>query len=147
MFREAGMRFPTAIGSTISVVGGLIIGDAAIRAGITSPAMLVIIALSFVATFTIANQSLLTIISIIRFIFIIITSFFGLFGFFLCIYLLILYLANIRVFGVPYLNFAADLSWASLGKSLIRLSKNHYKQRPQMLRTTDNSRTSNEGKK
>ena len=44
LFREAGLRLPSAVGGTISVVGGLIIGDAAIRAGITSPAMIVIIA-------------------------------------------------------------------------------------------------------
>ncbi|MFC5542667.1 spore germination protein [Ureibacillus suwonensis] len=146
MFREAGMRFPTAIGSTISVVGGLIIGDAAIRAGITSPAMLVVIALSFVATFTIANQSLLTIITVIRFIFIIFTSFFGLFGFFICIFLLIIYIANMRIFGVPYLNFAADLDWSTLGKSLFRLSPKEYKDRPEMLRPIDNTRTNDEGK-
>lgn len=145
LFREAAMRFPTAIGSTISVVGGLIIGDAAIRAGITSPSMLVIIALSFVATFTIANQSLLTLISIIRFIFIVVTAFFGLFGFFICLFLLLLYMANMRVFGVPYLNFSAELSWSSISKTLMRLTPNQYKRRPGMLKTKDDTRTSNEG--
>ncbi|MEK4252705.1 spore germination protein [Ureibacillus sp. FSL K6-2830] len=147
MFREAGMRLPTAIGSTISVVGGLIIGDAAIRAGITSPAMLVIIALSFIATFTVSNQSLLTLITIIRFIFIIVTSFFGLFGFFLCIYLLLLYMANIRIFGVPYLNFSAELNWSTFGKSMARLTNRQYRERPKMLSPTDKTRTSDEGQK
>lgn len=146
LFREAGLRFPTTIGSTISVVGGIIIGDAAIRAGITSPAMVVIIALSFIATFTIVNQSLLTVITLIRLSFILVTSFFGLFGFFFCLYLLILYMANIRVFGVPYLNFSANLSWSNVGKSLIRLSTKHYKKRPEMLQPYDKTRTSNEGK-
>lgn len=145
MFREAGMRFPTSIGSTISVVGGLIIGDAAIRAGITSPAMLVVIALSFIATFTIANQSLLTLVTIIRFIIILVTSFFGLFGFFICIFLLILYMANMRIFGVPYLNLSVDLDWSTIGKTLLRLTPENYKERPSMLKTIDKTRTHNEG--
>ncbi len=58
LFKEAGMRMPAAAGGTLSVLGALIIGDAAIRAGLTSPAMLVIIAGSSIATFTLVNHSL-----------------------------------------------------------------------------------------
>lgn len=145
MFREAGMRLPSVIGGTISVVGGLIIGDAAIRAGITSPAMLVVIALSFIATFTIVNQSLLTVITLVRFFFIIVTSVLGLFGFLVCLYFLILYLANIRVFGVPYLNITRNLSWQAIGKSLLRLPHNLYKKRPSELNPLDDTRSNNEG--
>lgn len=143
LFREAGMRLPSVIGGTISVVGGLIIGDAAIRAGITSPAMVVVIAISTIATFTIVNQSLLNTISVLRIIFVILTSFFGLFGFFVCIYALILYIANIRVFGVPYLNISTDLSWTTIKKSLFRLPKEDYSERPNMLDPQDDSRTNN----
>lgn len=77
LFREAGLRLPAAIGSTISVVGGLIIGDAAIRAGVTSPAMIVVIATSTIATFTLVNQSLVAAISILRIFFILVTAFLG----------------------------------------------------------------------
>lgn len=120
LFREAGLRLPSILGGTISVVGGLIIGDAAIRAGITSPAMIVIIAISTIATFTLVNQSLVTTISILRIAFIIITSIFGLFGFFLSIYICLVYLANIRVFGVPYLSVPANLSWSNFKMSFLR---------------------------
>ena len=84
LFREAGLRLPTALGGTIGVVGGLIIGDAAIRAGITSPAMIVIIATSTIATFTLVNQSLVTAVSILRLFIHFLNSFFGLFGFLIC---------------------------------------------------------------
>ncbi|SOC15906.1 GerA spore germination protein [Ureibacillus xyleni] len=141
LLREAGMRLPTKIGGTISVVGGIIIGDAAIRSGITSPAMVVIIALSTIASFTIANQSLVTIISIARIFFIIITAFLGLFGFFICIYACVFYLASIRVFGTPYFDITADLSWSSLKKSLFRLKKDKYGERPNMLDPQDSTRT------
>ena len=78
LFREAGLRLPSALGGTIGVVGGLIIGDAAIRAGITSPAMIVIIAISTIATFTLVNQSLVTAVSILRICFIIANLIIGL---------------------------------------------------------------------
>ncbi|MCK9907184.1 spore germination protein, partial [Frankia sp. Cpl3] len=55
LFREAGIRLPNAIGQTLAVVGGLIIGDAAIGAGLTSPALLVVIGTTAVATFTLVN--------------------------------------------------------------------------------------------
>ena len=86
LFREAGLRLPTALGGTIGVVGGLIIGDAAIRAGITSPAMIVIIATSMIATSTLVNQSVLTAVSILRYLFILLTSFFGMFGFLISVF-------------------------------------------------------------
>src|SRR5699024_1999447 len=81
-FREAGLRLPIAIGSTLSVVGGLIIGDAAIRAGLASPIMIVVIASASVATFTLVSLSLHGIVSVLRILVIIAASFFGLFGFF-----------------------------------------------------------------
>ncbi|KGR76908.1 spore germination protein [Ureibacillus sinduriensis] len=140
MFREAGLRLPTKIGTTVGVVGGLIIGDAAIRAGITSPAMVVIIAVSTIASYTIVNQSLSTIISILRFGFIMITSILGLFGFFVCLFFLILYVANIRIFGTPYLDITSDLSWANIKKALFRRSQSHYNKRPKMLDPEDQSR-------
>ncbi len=144
LFREAGLRLPSVIGGTISVVGGLIVGDAAIRAGLTSPAMIVIIAISTISTFTLVNQSLVTAVSIIRVIFILITSVLGLFGFFVCLYALILYLSNIRIFGVPYMNIGTDISWSTIKKSLFRLSPDNYKKRPNSLDPQDPSRGGNE---
>ncbi|MFB5088232.1 spore germination protein [Psychrobacillus sp. PGGUH221] len=140
LFREAGLRLPTVIGGTISVVGGLIIGDAAIRAGLTSPAMIVIIAISTISTFTLVNQSLVSAVSITRVLFILITSIFGLFGFFMALYFLVLYLSNIRVFGVPYMNIATDLSWSTIKKSLFRLSPKQYRKRPNVLDPQDQTR-------
>lgn len=140
LFREAGLRLPSAIGGTISVVGGLIIGDAAIRAGITSPAMIVIIAISTIATFTLVNQSLVTAVSILRVFFIILTAFFGLFGFFIALYFTLLYLTNIRIFGVPYINIATDLKWTTIKKSILRLPPSAYSKRPEMLQPIDKTR-------
>lgn len=140
LFREAGLRLPSALGGTIGVVGGLIIGDAAIRAGITSPAMIVVIATSTIATFTLVNQSLVTAVSMLRISFILLTAFLGLFGFFMSAYFTLLFLSNVRIFGVPYMNMTTDLSWDSLKKTLFRLPANQYKTRPNMLSPIDKTR-------
>ncbi|MDW0114441.1 spore germination protein [Sporosarcina saromensis] len=140
LFREAGLRLPSALGGTIGVVGGLIIGDAAIRAGITSPAMIVIIATSTIATFTLVNQALVTAVSILRISFILLTALLGLFGFFMSAYFTLLFLAGIRIFGVPYMSVAADLSWTSITKNLFRLPAYQYKTRPNMLSPIDKTR-------
>lgn len=140
LLREAGLRLPSIIGSTIGVVGGLIIGDAAIRAGVTSPAMVVVIAVSTIAAFTLVNQSLVTAISIVRIFFILMASVLGFFGVFLALFIVILYLANLRVLGVPYLNFAADFSLKNWAKAFLRLPQKQYKKRPKMLRTQDSTR-------
>ena len=140
LFREAGLRLPTIMGNTIGVVGGLIIGDAAIRSGITSPATVVVIALSTIATFTLINQSLVSTVSILRICFIIASGFLGLFGFFISLYFLLAFVANIKIFGVPYINITADLNLKNIGKTVFRLNERDYKKRPGILKTQDETR-------
>lgn len=82
ILREAGVRLPSAVGSTLTVVGGLILGDAAIRAGILSPGIVVIGALTHVFGATLTNQALSGTVSILRFMFFCFAALFGLYGFF-----------------------------------------------------------------
>ncbi|MEH6947229.1 spore germination protein [Bacillus sp. JJ634] len=137
LFREAGMRLPLAVGQTLSVVGGLIIGDAAIRAGLTSPAMLVVIAGSTVATFTLVNQSLVGTVSLMRFFVIFLVSLFGFVGFFVSIFLVGTYVANIRTFGVPYLSLATQLNMKNILKTIFRLPAQKKDTRPATLKPHD----------
>jgi len=137
LFREAGMRLPLAVGQTLSVVGGLIIGDAAIRAGLTSPAMLVVIAGSTVATFTLVNQSLVGTVSLMRFFVIFLVSLFGFVGFFVSIFLVGTYVANIRTFGVPYLALATQLNMKNILKAIFRLPAQKKDTRPATLKPHD----------
>ncbi|MGG0670439.1 spore germination protein [Sporosarcina koreensis] len=140
LFREAGLRLPTALGGTIGVVGGLIIGDAAIRAGITSPAMIVVIAISTIATFTLVNQSLVNAVSVLRIAFIFLTALLGLFGLLMSVFVTLVYLSNIRTFGVPYMNISTDLSFKTIMESIFRLPQDFYKTRPNMLNPSDQTR-------
>ncbi len=141
LLREAGLRLPSIVGSTIGIVGGLIIGDAATRAGITSASMIVIIATSTIATYTLVNQSLVTSVNIIRLYTIICAAFFGLFGFIISVFLLLIYLCNMRTFGVPYMNIGAELTWENISDTLFRRHSRGYTKRPKALNPKDATRS------
>lgn len=146
LFREANIHLPSVISGSMSVVGGLVIGDAAIKAGVTSPSMIVVIATSSIAAFTLVNQSIVSAMSIFRIIIIVASAFLGLFGFFISMFFILLYMANLRVLGVPYLSIGADLDWQDIKKSLFRLSIDGYGKRPTFLKVQDKSRTSSKEK-
>src|SRR5699024_10833417 len=67
LLREAGARLPTAGGQTIGIVGGLVIGEAAVQAGIVSPIMVIVVALTAIASFSIPSYSVVIAFRIIRF--------------------------------------------------------------------------------
>ena len=138
-FREAGVRLPNAVGQTLAVVGGLIIGDAAIRAGLTSPTLLVVIATTAVATFTLVNQTLAGTVSILRIGILLAASFLGLFGFILSLFTLLVYLSNLRSFTVPYLAPVSPFSFRDFKNTMLKLDNSDVKRRPQMLRTVDDT--------
>jgi len=100
---EAGARLPKTIGQTVSIVGGLIVGDAAINAKFVSPAVVVIVAISAVAGFVSPSQDLANSFRLCRFFLVIAASIAGLFGLTVGIIVIIYYLASIETFGLPYL--------------------------------------------
>lgn len=120
LFREAGVRLPRAVGQTVSVVGGLIVGDAAIRAGLTSPTMLVVAAVTAVSTFTLVNQSLSGSVSVIRYLILILSSILGIFGFFVGSFAVIIYMCTLESFGRPYLEPLAPLRFKQLVPALMQ---------------------------
>lgn len=140
LFREAGIRLPMAIGQILSVVGGLIIGDAAIRSGLTSPSMLVVIALSTVSTFTLVDQSLIGTLSIMRLFSVFMSSLFGFVGLLLSFYLFLSYLGTLQVFGVPYLDGVNKFDLGYLLKTFFRLPDPAMKSRPGDLDLNDETR-------
>lgn len=140
LFREAGIRLPSAIGQTLGVVGGLIIGTAAIDAGLTSPAMLVVIGITAVATFTVVNQSLVGAVSIVRFGVLAASSLLGIFGFMVSVFIVCTFLATLKSFGLPYLAPISPLSLRDLGATIFRFPVTQILKRPKMLHTIDKRR-------
>ncbi|RJE88483.1 spore germination protein [Paenibacillus sp. 1011MAR3C5] len=137
IFREAGVRLPSSIGQTLTSIGGLIIGDAAIRAGMVSPSVVVVGAITAVSGVTLVNQTLSSQVSILRFVFFLLSALLGLFGVILGIVLLISYMASLRSFGVPYLSPLSPLNVKELVVSFLRLPYRLMKKRPSVLNTID----------
>lgn len=122
LFREAGVRLPRAVGQTVTVVGGLIVGDAAIRAGMTSPTMLVVAAVTAVASFTLISQSLTGSVTLLRLTVLLVSSLLGLFGFFIASFAILIYLCSLKSFGYPYLSPLAPLNAKDLIPGLLQHS-------------------------
>ncbi|EGL83710.1 GerA spore germination protein [Caldalkalibacillus thermarum TA2.A1] len=140
LFREAGLRLPLAIGQVLAVVGGIIIGEAAIRAGLTNPSLVVIIASSAVATFTLSNQSLAGTVSILRYFNLIFSALLGLFGFLGSAFLILIYVCHLRSFGIPYMAPLAPVRWPDFIQAAIHPSPQKLKHRPDLLDPGDPDR-------
>ena len=104
MIREAGIRMPGPIGSTLGIVGGLILGQAAVSAKIVSPIMIIIIAITGIGSFATPDYSLGWTYRILRLIFIFLAALFGFYGIAVGIFIYSLYLGAQKSFGVPVLS-------------------------------------------
>lgn len=106
---EAGARMPKTAGQTVSIVGALIVGEAAVNAKFVSPAVVVIVAIAAICGFVIPNQDLANTIRINRMLLVICASIAGFFGLSIALIALFYYMCSIESFGVPYLKpFASN---------------------------------------
>jgi spore germination protein KA len=104
VLREAGVRMPSAVGNTISIVGALVIGDAAVQAGIVSPAMVIVVSFTAISNFVIPSISLAISLRLLRFVLLTLAGSFGMFGIAVGLLILVLHLCSLRSFGIPYLK-------------------------------------------
>ena len=102
LIREAGLRVPSVIGATVGIVGGLILGDAAVNAGIVSPILIIIIAITGIASFAIPDFSFGFHIRIFRFWFVALGAIAGFLGVGIGLFIYITMLCSVKSFGVPY---------------------------------------------
>jgi len=116
MLIEAGARLPKLIGQTISIVGGLIVGEAAVNAKFTSPAVVVVVAIAGITGFLVPNQDLSNSFRIIRILLVIVAGIMGVYGLSLGLILVVYYLAKKESFGVPYLVPFTSNAFRNLGK-------------------------------
>ncbi|MGO4548118.1 spore germination protein [Paenibacillus sp. 2TAB23] len=144
LFREAGVRLPSSIGQTLTVVGGLIIGDAAIRAGMISPLMIVVTAITVVSGSTLVNQVLTSTTILLRFASFFMASILGMYGFILSLILFVIYLTTIQSYGVPYLAPVAPLNIKQLAVSILKLPFRLNRRRPDYLHTQKPRKDGNE---
>lgn len=106
--REGGLRLPSKIGQTLSVVGGIIIGDTAVKSKIVSPTTLFIVGITVIATFLIPNYDMALSLRVVRFPMLLLANFLGIFGIGIGWFLLLVNLSSLDSFGVPYLTFKSS---------------------------------------
>lgn len=114
--REGGLRLPSKIGQTLSIVGGIIIGDTAVKSKMVSPTTLFIVGISVIASFLIANYDMSLVIRLIRFPMLLLADTMGIFGIAIGWFLLLAHLCSLDSFGAPYL----DLKKSDLKDTFIR---------------------------
>ncbi len=137
LIREAGIRIPSPIGPTIGIVGALLIGEAAVSASVVSPIMVIIIAVTGVASFTLPNLEIAMFTRVATLIFIVVGSLFGLLGIVAASYVMFSQAFSLYSFGIQYFS-AVDNTNVDLGSLL--LSPAIDKKRPGYVRPLDEIR-------
>ncbi|MFF2448793.1 spore germination protein [Neobacillus sp. NPDC058068] len=138
--REAGIRLPKAVGSAVSIVGALVIGQAAVQAGIVSAPMVIVVATTGIASFAIPRYNLGTALRMIRFAMLILAGIFGIYGIVIGFIALTIHLVNLRSFGVPYFSPVAPLIPGDLKDVLIRGPRWTFQNRPTFIFGRDKQR-------
>ncbi len=133
--REAGIRLPKPVGQAVSIVGALVIGQAAVQAGLISAPMVIVVSITGIASFTLPRYDFSFAIRILRFPLIFLAGSFGLYGVTLGIMGILIHLVNLRSFGVPYLSPVTPLNKTRLKDVFIRAPFWSMKLRPNL--TTD----------
>jgi len=143
VLREAGIRLPRGIGQTVSIIGALVVGEAAVSAGLVSPLAVIVTALSGIASFSTPNYFLGHSIRFLRFPFIIMAGLLGLFGIVIIFLMLLTHLVSLRSFGVPYLSPIAPFHRKEMRDTLIRASWWNLNSRDKSFEPVDTMRGKN----
>ena len=134
ILQEAGLRLPQSIGQTVSIIGGLVVGSAAVEAKIVSPAVLIVVAIAGIAGYTMPSQELAGALRLWRFLLAVLASAAGLFGAVMGAAALVIHLAGLESFGVPYLTpFAVSAGAQAREHAFLRRPLPQVKDRPPAL--------------
>ena len=142
MLQEASVRLPRVVGQTVSIVGGLVIGQAAVQAGIVGPIMVIITALTAIGSFTIPDYSLSLATRAIRIPFMVLAATLGIFGISMGMLLLLIYIADLRSFGVRYIRPLSPYRSSDLKQTLISSKESSMVNRPIFLNPRNKQRQS-----
>lgn len=129
ILRETNIRTPSTLGSALSIVGALVLGDAAVQAGLVSPIMVIVIAITAISEMIFNITDISNAVKIWRLIFIILASISGMIGVFISIILLVAELASISSFGFPYLYPTSPFNMTDQGNNIILNKKYKVKLR------------------
>ncbi|KQL56281.1 MULTISPECIES: spore germination protein [Bacillaceae] len=120
LIREAGLRLPAPIGQTIGIVGGLVIGEAVVNAGLVSNIMIIVVAVTAISSFVIPSPEMSSVIRLSRFPLMISAATFGLIGVVLTFFAILMHLIKLESFGTPYLTPIAPFNRKGLKDAIMR---------------------------
>lgn len=141
VFREAGLRLPGSVGQTLGMVAGSVLGLTAVQAGFVSPATLVVVAVTAIASFTGPNYEVGVTWRLLKFMLAIAAALFGLHGLTIAGILVLVHAADLKSFGVSYLAPWAPLQWEELGDAPVRKPFWARWHRPETYRPRNKLRT------
>ena len=133
ILREADIRSPSVSGASMSIVGALVLGDAAVTAGIVSPIVIIVVAITSICELVFSDIDMSNAIRQWRLIFILSTIFTGLIGILIAMLVLIIKLSSIETYDVPYLTPISPLNRMIFNDSIILKKINKRKKRPSYL--------------
>lgn len=133
VLREAGVRMPRAVGQAVSIVGTLVIGQAAVEAGIISASMIIVVSITAISSYVIPQFDMSIAVRITRFLFMGLAAAFGLFGIFVGMIALLLHLSSLRSFGVPYMTPAGPIVLSDLKDVILRVQHPQLTTRPRFF--------------
>jgi len=143
LLREAGARLPTKIGQTIGIVGGIVIGQAAVQAGLTSNILIIAVASSAISSFVIPSYVMSASIRLIRFGLLILAGWWGIFGMFVGMSGLVIHLSGLTSLGSSYITPIAPLKPQDWLDVFIRAPLSAIKYRPSQSQTPNPIKTKN----
>lgn len=139
LLREANLRLPKKIGTSIGIVGAIVIGQALVAAGLVSSPIIIIVALSSLSSYAVPDFSIMTPIRLLKFLMIFLSAIFGLFGFVMGLSIVLIKLTSTTSFGIPYTAPAAPFSFKAM-KNFIFSNVTMSKDRPKYLGLKDKKR-------
>lgn len=140
VLREASIRLPAPIGPTIGIVGALVIGEAAVSAGLVSPAMVIVVAITTISSYANPNYNAAISVRLLRFPLMIAATVFGLYGIMLGVMLILLHLVELRSFGVPYVAPFSPFQGQDSKDTLFRAPWQWMNRRPVIYRPQNEQR-------
>jgi spore germination protein len=140
MMRESGIRLPAPIGQTVGIVGGIVIGQTAVQAGIVSNIMVVIVAFTAIASFILPNYDMSAGVRLLRFPLMFITSLFGIVGLVIGMMLIMVHLVSLESLGTPYGSPFAPMRFADWKDTFIRMPVWKMNRRPTGARAIQSDR-------
>ncbi|WP_424767395.1 spore germination protein [Paenibacillus sp. sgz302251] len=150
ILREAGVRMPKTIGQAMSIVGTLVIGQAAVEAGFISPAMVIVVSLTAISNFVLPTYSIAISFRLLRFGMILLAGTMGIIGILMGILATVLHLCSLRSFGIPYMSGFAPFEMDDQKDIILRLPRWMMKSRPRYTKDRNyvrNKSKSNPAKK